>query len=74
MAEQVQCAPTILRRPQVEARVGLKRSTLYQRVADGTFPPPVRLGSRAVGWLESEVSDWLRARVAESRPRAKEAT
>ena len=66
MAEQVQ-APTILRRRQVEARVGLKRSTLYGRIAEGTFPPPVRLGVRAVGWLSSEVDDWLRARVAASR-------
>lgn len=66
MAEQLQ-SPTILRRRQVEARVGLKRSTLYGRIAEGTFPAPVRLGARTVGWLSSEVDEWLRARVAESR-------
>jgi len=67
MAEQIHNAPTILRRKQVESRVGLKRSTLYQRVAEGTFPAPVNLGARAVGWVASEVDQWLRDRIAESR-------
>jgi len=72
MAEQMHQALAILRRKQVEARVGLRRSTLYQRIAEGTFPAPVRLGgARAVGWVESEISDWLHARVAESRGGAK---
>ena len=67
MAEQFLTAPTIIRRKQVECRVGLKRSTLYQRIAEGTFPAPVALGARAVGWIESEVDQWLRDRIAESR-------
>ena len=71
MAEQSHIAPTILRRKQVESRVGLKRSTLYQRVAEGTFPAPVTLGARAVGWVEAEVDQWLRDRIAESRQGAK---
>jgi prophage regulatory protein len=65
MAEQVQEALSILRRKQVEARVGLRRSTLYQRIADGSFPAPVRLGGRAVGWIEAEITEWLTNRVAE---------
>jgi prophage regulatory protein len=44
-------SPVILRRPQVEARTGLSRSTLYQYIQDGLFPRPVSLGARAVGWL-----------------------
>jgi prophage regulatory protein len=64
MAEQLQQALTILRRKQVEARTGLSRSTIYQRVADGTFPKPVRLGARAVGWVEAEIQEFLRNRVA----------
>ena len=67
MAEQVPTAPTILRRKQVEARVGLRRSTIYARVAQGSFPAPVSLGARAVGWLAHEIDEWLRQRVAESR-------
>lgn len=52
----------IYRRPQVEALVGLSRSTLYAMMAEGTFPKPVRLGRRAVGWRASDVAAWLAAR------------
>lgn len=58
---------TIIRRKEVEARTGLSRSTIYNRVAVGTFPAPVNLGARAVGWVQSEIDEWLAARVAESR-------
>ncbi len=48
----------ILRLPEVEAVTGRKRSAIYESVAEGTFPAPVPLGPRAVGWLEDEVADW----------------
>ena len=59
---------SILRRPQVEARTGLSRSTIYARIQNGTFPRPILLGSRAVGWLEHEIGDWLDERIKASRP------
>ena len=52
MHQKIQHAPTILRRPQVEQRTGLSRSTLYHYIKDGDFPKPVQLGLRAVGWPE----------------------
>jgi prophage regulatory protein len=58
---------TILRLPIVKARTGLSRSTIYLRVAEGRFPAPVSLGGRAVGWIESEVNDWLTERIEASR-------
>lgn len=62
MATQNQPAPTILRRKQVEARTGLKRTAIFDRVKAGTFPKPVNLGSAlAIGWIESEVNDWIRS-------------
>lgn len=67
MAEQIQTIPSILRRKQVQARTGLSRSTIYFRISEGTFPAPVRLGARAVGWIESEISDWLADRINASR-------
>lgn len=67
MAEQVSTAPTILRRRQVEARVGLRRSTLYAKIAEGTFPSPIRLGAKAVGWLAADIDGWIAQRIAESR-------
>lgn len=59
----------ILRLPAVEAQVGLAKSTIYARVREGTFPRPVNLGGRAVGWTQSEISEWLASRVEESRSR-----
>lgn len=54
-----------LPRRVVEQRVGLSRSTIYQRVAAGTFPKPVHdLETSTVWWLEHEVTAWQRARVA----------
>lgn len=59
---------TILRRTDVEARTGLKRSTIYDKLDpeskryDATFPKRVSLGTSAVGWLESEVDAWVASR------------
>lgn len=58
---------SILRLPAVKTRVGLSRSAIYLAVSRAEFPRPVRLGVRAVGWLESEIEDWLRERVKQSR-------
>jgi prophage regulatory protein len=60
-------ANTILRLPAVKARTGLSRSTIYLRVADGTFPHPVSLGARAVGWVESEIEEWISRKIRQSR-------
>ena len=55
---------TVLRLNSVRERTGLSRSTIYQRIQEGKFPKPIRLGMRAVGWLESEVEAWLQQRIA----------
>lgn len=60
----------ILRLPAVKARTGLARSTIYLRIAEGSFPKPVSLGGRAVGWIEAEVNDWLNQQVESSRKAA----
>jgi prophage regulatory protein len=59
---------SILRRKQVENRTGLSRSTIYLRIKEGTFPKPISLGARAVGWLESEIEEWLDYQIKQSRP------
>lgn len=50
---------SIIRRKQVEKKTGLSRSTIYLRIQEGTFPRPVNLGARAVGWVENEIDAWL---------------
>ena len=57
----------ILRLPKVKAITGLSRSTIYLRMSEGTFPQHISLGSRAVGWLRSEVAEWMDQRILESR-------
>ena len=61
---------TILRLPQVKVRVGLSRSSIYAAVARGEFPQPISLGARAVGWLESDIENWIGERVSKPRARA----
>lgn len=56
-----------LRLPEVLDRTGLSRSTIYVRLDQGRFPRPVSLGARAVGWIEAEVDEWIRERIAASR-------
>jgi prophage regulatory protein len=58
----------ILRLPDVKARTGLSRSTIYLRVAAGSFPRPVQLGARAVGWVEADVEGWIAKQIAATRP------
>jgi prophage regulatory protein len=74
MTEQVHAVLTILRRRDLEARLKLSRSTIYDKINrdsprfDSAFPKPIRLGNgSAVGWVESEVEDWLRHRIEVSR-------
>jgi prophage regulatory protein len=63
-------ATAILRLPAVKTRTGLSRSTIYLRAAEGTFPKPVSLGGRAVGWVEAEIQQWLEQQIEASRKAA----
>ena len=59
MTVQLRGTGAILRRGQVEQDVGLKPSTIYQRMQEGTFPRPIRLGRRAVDWRASDIELFL---------------
>ena len=58
---------TILRLPQVIKHTGLSRSSIYLRIANNEFPESVSLGGRAVGWLESDIDEWIVTRIEDSR-------
>ena len=64
-------AHSILRLPAVQKRTGLSRSSIYRRINEGTFPRQVKLGGgskgRAIGFLDSEISDWLSLQIKERR-------
>lgn len=52
-----------LRLPEVIDRTGLKRSSIYLAIHNGTFPAQIPLGIRAVGWSEFDVNAWVDARI-----------
>lgn len=57
----------IERLPRVKKRTGLSRSSIYLRMRKNQFPRPISLGGRAVGWLSSEIDQWLEERIAATK-------
>jgi prophage regulatory protein len=57
----------ILRGKAVQQRVGLGQSSIYNKIKAGEFPKPIKISERAVGWLESEIEEWIAARIEEAR-------
>lgn len=55
---------TFLRLPEVIARIGLSRSTIYELAARGEFPRQVKLGPRSSAWVEEEIATWIDRRLA----------
>jgi prophage regulatory protein len=73
MEAQAQRQMRVLRLKQVQDRIGLSRSTIYDRLNvsspryDKTFPKPMKLGCSAVGWLEESVDVWIQSRANDSK-------
>jgi prophage regulatory protein len=71
--ETVQRPERLLRLSEVKVRTALGRSAIYMRIAAGTFPKPVPLGTRKdgraalIGFAESEIDAWIRRTIAKSR-------
>jgi prophage regulatory protein len=56
---------SVLRLPAVRAKTQLPTSTIYAMMAAGRFPKPIALSANTRGWIEAEVDEFLRARIAE---------
>ena len=54
-----------IRFPEVIKRTGYRRTSIYEKIAEGTFPAPIKLGPRAVAWVSEEIEKWMDERVAE---------
>lgn len=71
MSTQV-AGPRIIRLKKLTEKLGLSRSTIYDRMNpkspryDVTFPRPINLGGTAIGWIDREITDWIEMRVQES--------
>lgn len=57
----------ILRLPQVKLKIARANATIWKDVAAGTLSKPISIGTRSVGWLESEINAWIEARIFNSR-------
>lgn len=70
------CVSRVLRLKHVQERVGLGRSTIYDRMNpkspryDSTFPKPIKLGIAAIGWIEAEIDAWIKSRITAGWGRA----
>lgn len=56
----------LIRLPEVEARVGLKRTTIYRLIKDAKFPAPIKQGTGSF-WMDTEIATYL-SEVAAARP------
>ena len=54
-----------LKLPEVQARTGKSRSTIYQGVNDGTFPKPIVLGPKLHVWLDADIDQWWASKIIE---------
>ena len=69
MSTQSVSSPRILRLKQLTERIGLGRSTIYDRMDakspryDETFPKPIKLGAAVIGWIDSEITTWIELRM-----------
>ncbi|WP_178102626.1 AlpA family transcriptional regulator [uncultured Pseudomonas sp.] len=67
--------PRIVRLKQLIERIGLRRSTIYDRMDrlspryDATFPLPIKLGAGAIGWIDSEITTWIEQRMSAKEAR-----
>lgn len=55
----------VIKQPELQNMLGISRGTLFNMRNSGDLPAPIKISSRCVGWLQSEIDEWLR-----SRPRA----
>ena len=57
----------ILRLDDVIKKVGLSRSSIFKMIDANSFPQSISLNERAIGWLSSEVDDWIDYRISISK-------
>jgi len=67
MERRMNAPKKFLRLPAVIEMVGKSRTAIYRDIQDGTFPAPVRVGTRAVAWESTVIENWHEVRIAASK-------
>lgn len=57
---------TIARMPDAIKKTGLSRSTIYNLMAEGKFVRKIKLSQRSIGFLESDIDQWINRQVEKS--------
>ncbi|EAA5763696.1 AlpA family transcriptional regulator [Salmonella enterica] len=56
---------TLIRLPEVQRRTGYSKAWIYRLISQNRFPSSVKIGSRAIAFVESEVDEWISQRIEE---------
>ena len=57
----------LIRLPAVIERTGFSRSWIYELINQKQFPQPIKIGSRAVAFIEGEIDEWIEMLISKSR-------
>jgi len=58
---------SLIRLPEVQRRTGYSKAWIYRLISEKRFPSSIKIGSRAIAFVESEIDEWVNQRIAESR-------
>jgi prophage regulatory protein len=59
--------PSLIRIHEVLKRTGYSKAWIYRLISDGRFPSSIKIGTRSIAFVESEIDEWINQRIAESR-------
>ncbi|WP_414057261.1 helix-turn-helix transcriptional regulator [Pantoea dispersa] len=57
----------LIRMPEVLSKTGFKKSLIYLLISNDSFPKPIKMGARAIAFVEAEIDQWVEDRINESR-------
>lgn len=57
----------LIRLSQVREMTGLSKTSIYARIAEGTFPRQIPIGPRIVAWIDSDIKEWIETQIKKSR-------
>ncbi|GKP88253.1 MULTISPECIES: helix-turn-helix transcriptional regulator [Klebsiella] len=58
---------SLIRFSEVQKRTGYSKAWLYRLMSEQRFPTAIKIGSRSIAFIESEIDEWINQRIAESR-------
>lgn len=57
----------LIRLSEVQRRTGYSKAWIYRLMSQEKFPASIKVGTRSIAFVESEIDEWINQRIAESR-------